>query len=114
MSVTRRGRAYHIRFRPFGGDVIGLATDAKNKLEAQGMERDILLACRSGEYSTLSPKAREACLRMFKNQSWRQSLSLTLEKEEDLTLWRATEIFLMDDCFCSAIVIQASLKSTGR
>ena len=96
MSVTRRGRAYHIRFRPFGGDVIGLATDAKNKLEAQGMERDILLACRSGDYSTLTPKAREACLRMFKNQSWPLPASLTLEKEEDLTLWRATEIFLKD------------------
>ncbi|MFH0957871.1 MAG: site-specific integrase, partial [Pseudomonadota bacterium] len=93
MAVVKRGQTWSLRFRPFGGDVIGLATLAKTKFEAQGIEREILLACRARDYSCLSKEAREACLRMFKNQGWEPPPGLVKTEPDKLTLRRAFEIF---------------------
>lgn len=76
--------------------MIGLATRAKTKFEAEGIEREILLACRTADYSCLSLEGREACVRMFRNQKWEPPSGLTHTKPDKLTLWRATEIFLND------------------
>jgi integrase len=96
LSVMKRGKTWYIYFRPFGGEPIGLATKAHSKFTAQGLERDILLACRSKDFSQLGVEAREACLRMFENQSLTIPRSLAGQDPEKLTLWRATEIFFQD------------------
>ena len=93
MAITKRGQTWSLRFRPFGGDVIGLATLAKTKFEAQGIEREILLACRARDYSCLSKESREACLRMFRNQGWEPPPGLVKTEPDKLTLRRAFEIF---------------------
>jgi hypothetical protein len=92
----KRGKTWYIYFRPFGGEPIGLATKAHNKIAAQGLERDILLACRSNDFSQLGVEAREACLRMFENQSLTIPHSLSGQDPDKLTLWHATEIFFQD------------------
>ena len=70
MAIAKRGKAYHIRFRPFGREVIGLKTAARSKTEAKQIEMALLTACRSGDYRGLDPVARELCVRMFRNQTW--------------------------------------------
>ena len=70
MAVTKRGKTFHIRFVLSGRDVIGLKTAARSKTEAKQIEMALLTACRSGDYRGLDPVAREACIRMFRNQGW--------------------------------------------
>ena len=96
MSLAKRGKSYHIRFRPFGQEVIGLATRAKSKSQAKEMEMAILVACRSGDYSSLNSLAREACIRLFQNQTWElpPELSGASQPKEELTLWKAMDLFL--------------------
>jgi integrase len=96
MSLAKRGKSYHIRFRPFGGPVIGLSTRARSKLQAREIEMAILTACRSGDYGSLPPLAREACIRLFQNQKWElpPELSGVSQPKQELTLWKAMEIFL--------------------
>ncbi|MGO9116833.1 MAG: tyrosine-type recombinase/integrase [Desulfomonilaceae bacterium] len=98
MALRRRGKAWHIRFRPFKGcQEIGLATNATTKQEAAHTERQILTACKSGDFSFLDPSARAACLTMFHNQGWEVPSSLANDQpapREDLTLWRACELFI--------------------
>ncbi len=96
MSVTKRKHTWSLRFRPFGGAMIGLATRAKTKFEAEGIEREILLACRTADYSCMGLEAREVCIRMFSNQGWELPPGLLNATPEKLTLWRAAEIFLND------------------
>ncbi|MGO9117629.1 MAG: tyrosine-type recombinase/integrase [Desulfomonilaceae bacterium] len=96
MSVTKRGKTYHIRFRPFGQAVIGLGTRARSKSQAKEIEMAILVACRSGDYSSLNSLAREACIRLFQNQKWElpPELSGVSQPKEELTLWKALDLFL--------------------
>ncbi len=56
----------------------------------------ILTACRSGDYASLTPLAREVCCRMFENQRWElpPELSGVTHPKEELTLWKAIDIFL--------------------
>ena len=70
MAIAKRGKTFHIRFRPFAGEVIGLKTTARSKTEAKHLEMAILTACRSGDYRALDPLSREVCVRMFRNQGW--------------------------------------------
>jgi integrase len=96
MSVTKRGKTYHIRFRPFGQAVIGLGTRARSKSQAKEIEMALLTACRSGDYSSLNSLAREACIRLFQNQKWElpPELSGVSQPKEELTLWKAMDLFL--------------------
>ena len=56
----------------------------------------ILTACRSGDYRSMDPASREVCLRMFQNQGWKPHRIRATEElvSEELTLWRAIELFL--------------------
>jgi integrase len=60
------------------------------------MELMLMSACRSGDYTAPDPMTREIGLRMFGNQGWEIPLSLAgeVEAKEELTLWKAAEIFL--------------------
>jgi hypothetical protein len=96
MAIAKRGKTFHIRFRPFGDEVIGLKTTARSKTEAKHLEMAILTACRSSDYRALDPLSREACVRMFRNQGWEipPDLGPTEQVKEDLTLWKSMELFL--------------------
>jgi integrase len=96
MAIAKRGKTFHIRFRPFGDEVIGLKTAARSKTEAKHLEMAILTACRSSDYRALDPLSREVCVRMFRNQGWEipPDLGPTEQVKEELTLWKSMELFL--------------------
>ncbi len=95
MSILKRGKSYTIRFRPFG-ELINITTSARTKQEVKLLEAAILTACRAGDYRGLDPVAREACVRMFKNQGWEIPPDLAGRESvtKELTLWDSCEIFL--------------------
>ncbi len=78
--VTKRGKNYYLRIRPFGGNEIGVKTPAKNKTEARQIEMAVMTACRAGDYSGLDPVSREVCLRLFRNQAMGVPTSLSVEE----------------------------------
>jgi integrase len=96
MAIAKRGKTFHIRFRPFRDEVIGLKTAARSKTEAKHLEMAILTACRSGDYRALDPLSREVCVRMFRNQGWEIPPDLGPEEQvkEELTLKKSMELFL--------------------
>ena len=73
-----------------------MRTSATTKTEASRIEKDILVACRARDYRALDPLSREACLTMFRNRGWEIPPDLAGKEpvKEELTLWRAVEIFL--------------------
>lgn len=95
MSILKRGKGYTLRIRPFG-ELINVKTSARTKQEAKQAEMAILTACRAGDYRGLDPIAREACMRMFRNQGWDLPLDLSGDEpvREELTFWKAVEILL--------------------
>ena len=97
MAIVKRGKSFHVYFRPFDGKLVTVKTQARSKTEAKQIEMVLLSACRSGDYRSLSPEDREVCLRMFKNQGWAAPSDLlgTSQVKEELTLWKAAEVFLV-------------------
>jgi len=95
MAVNKRAKKWHIKFRVFGKQV-GVATKAKHKAEAQRVEKMVLTACNSGDYSSLDTDSREVCVRMFQNQGWEVPQDLLSERpvRKELTLWEGIEICL--------------------
>jgi integrase len=95
MAMIRRGKIWHLRIRPFG-DQIWVSTGANLKSVADNIEKQIMVACRSQDYSLLDPQARSACLAMFRNQAWEIPSSLAGKEpvKEELTLWKAIELCL--------------------
>lgn len=96
MAVVKRGKVYHLYIRPFAEKLITVKSPARSKTEAKEMELMLMSACRSGDFSALNPMTREVCLRMFRNQGWEVPASLAgdVETKEELTLWKAAQIFL--------------------
>jgi len=96
MSLERYGKGWRIRFRPYGDRLINLTVATRDQWQARRIEKDILLACKTSDYSGLSIEAKEAVLRMFENQKWELPAELQVQEEpaEELTLWKAVEIFL--------------------
>jgi integrase len=94
--VSKRGKYYYLRIRPFGGKEIGLKTRARSKTEARQIEMAVMTACRSGDYRLLDPISREICLRMFQNRGWEvpADLSMSGPVQENLTLWKAVQLGL--------------------
>jgi len=92
MSVKKRGKHYYVYFRPFGDRKVGLKVDARGKKEAEEIERMILRACRSWDFSALAPEVREPVIRLFRNQSWElpeQAQDVKVTAPEEMTLWKA-------------------------
>ena len=98
MAVMNRGGNWYIYFRPFKDKKIGVKLDVESKAEAKGIEAMLTRACRTGNYSALDGGAQQTCVRMFVNQRWELPSELggtvTETPREELTLWRACEIFL--------------------
>ncbi|MGO9569517.1 MAG: tyrosine-type recombinase/integrase [Desulfomonilaceae bacterium] len=96
MSVTRRGKVYHLRIRPFGPALITVRTRAQTKMEALRIERAVLNACESGDYRSLDPASRAVCIAMFRNRGLEilPDLSRNEPVKEELTMWKAVDLFL--------------------
>jgi len=95
MAVKKRGKSLFIDFRPFREDRIGVKVNVDTKTEAKMIEASVLRACRSGDYGSLDSISRETCVRMFENQRWEipSDLSGRILPTEELTLWKACEVF---------------------
>lgn len=93
--VTKRGKTFFLRIRPFGEKEIGVKTPARSKTEAKQIEMAVMTACRSGDYRSLNPFEREVCVRLFRNQGWELPSGLMADElvREELTLWKAVELF---------------------
>lgn len=101
MSIEKRYDNWYIRFRPFGAQIIRLALPlAASKREAVLIEAEILEACRTHYYASLSPKAREAVTRLFDNKGWEYPSGLCgiirPSPQPYLSLWSAIGQFLND------------------
>jgi len=101
MALAKRGDLYHLRIRPFPGTpLIGVKTPARTKQQARQIEMAVLTACSTRDYRGLDPVSREVCVCMFRNQGWELPADLSGAEErgprEELTLWKATELFLKD------------------
>jgi len=95
MAVMKRGKVFYILFRPFDDKLVGIKTFSGCKTEAKLIERAILSACKSGDFSALDPTSRELCLRMFVNQGKELPAGLSPQRlAEELTFWEGAEIFL--------------------
>jgi len=96
MSVTKCGKAYHLRIRPFGPELISVATPAQTKSQAMGIERAVLTAVRARDFRALDPDSRVVCITMFRNRGLElpPDLGGAEPVREELTLWRGIEIFL--------------------
>jgi len=98
MAVKKRGDSWYAYFEPFRDRrQVGLKLEATTKAEAQRAEGMIIRASRTGDYSALDPGAREACVRMFMNKGWEMPEALggaPVRPKQELTLWRAVELFL--------------------
>lgn len=95
MSILKRGKHYYLRVRPFG-ELINVKTSAQSKSAARDIERAVLTARRAGDFRSLTPDARAVCVRMFQNQNWALPEDLVPHDvvREELTLWKAIEVFL--------------------
>ena len=96
MAVKKRGRIFYLRIRPFNENLVNVRTMAQTKAEALRIERAVLTACGSQDYRSLDPICRETCIRMFKNQGWQMPTDLSNDEpvRDELTLWKAMELFL--------------------
>jgi len=96
MSVTKRGKVYHLRIRPFGSELITVATPAQTKSHAVSIERAVLTACRAQDFRALDPESRAVCMSMYRNRGLElpPDLGGADPVREELTLWRAIEIFV--------------------
>ncbi|MBI5251001.1 MAG: hypothetical protein HY912_16045 [Desulfomonile tiedjei] len=114
MSVEKRKTGFFLLIRPFGGKLIGVKTAARTKSRAKEIEMAILMACRSADYRGLDYECREACVRMFRNQGWEIPGDLRPEElvRDELTLWRATEIFLSRFSLIISVYSGSVLSST--
>jgi len=106
MVKKRQGRdGYTVYFRPFGAKLIGLQVDVETKSEAKFVEQVILRACKTGRYGDLDPVSHEACIRLFENQNWElpsELRSLQEQPKEELTIWRACEVFFKYPGICDS------------
>ena len=98
MAIKKRGSTWHLRIRPFGGKEIWVSTGTSLKSVAESIQQQIMIACRSQDYTFLEPVARAACVQMFRNQGWEIPADLSGQEEviEELTLWKAIECCLTD------------------
>jgi integrase len=95
MAVKERRGDLYLYFKPFKTKQIGLKVEVATKTEARQLEAILSRACRTGNYAGLDGAAREACLRMFENQSWELPPQLCVDRrpKEKLTLWEASKLF---------------------
>jgi integrase len=97
MALKKRGKGstWHLRIRPFGKQV-WVSTGTNLKSVAKSIEKQIMVACRSQDYSFLDPLSRKACLQMFRNQRLEvpSSLSGEVVVKPELTLWKGIELCL--------------------
>jgi integrase len=95
MSIEKCEGGYRIRFRPYD-KLVNVVVNTKDKWEAKRVEKDIMLACRTGDFGELRGITKEALLRMYRHQQWELPEELLCREEgghqERLTLWRAIEI----------------------
>ncbi len=98
--VTKKGKAYYLRIRPFGTRnerEVMVRTPAISRSQAKMVQSAVLLACRSGNYAALDDASRETCIRMFRNRQWELPPELGGSVETpvlELTLWKGAELFL--------------------
>ncbi len=95
MALKKRGKVWHLRIRPFGKQV-WVSTGSPLKSVAENIEKQLMVACRSQDYSFLDPESRAVGIAMFRNQQWQIPSDLSGEQSvrEELTLWRAVELCL--------------------
>ena len=104
MALIKRSIYWHIVCRPFRGIQVSVATDETNKRSAQQLQKEMLFACRTKDYTQLSNDARLVLIRMFLNRKWEMPEGLVLpehgvilkpvkQPNDVLTLWKAQELF---------------------
>lgn len=119
MSVIKRGQRWYLNLYLYGR-LVNLRTFAASREDALDVERAILVALRSQDYSALSPVAREACIRLFHNRDWKIPDGLILSEKkvvkptDGLTLKEAIEIFVNYPGIRGSAALKRYLSPLGR
>ena len=103
MSVKKQGKTWYVFFRPFG-DIIKLSLkDCENKRQALAIEAELIEALRKSDYSQLSINGRQACVKLFVNQTWEMPEALKPSQANRppkvITFWKAVELYVNDPSF---------------
>ena len=103
MSVKKQGKTWYVFFRPFG-DIIKLSLkDCENKRQALAIESELIEALRKSDYSQLSINGRQACVKLFVNQTWEMPEALKPSQANRppkvITFWKAVELYVNDPSF---------------
>ena len=95
MSLKKRGKGWTLRFRPFGV-LDRVQIPVTTKLEAQQVKAELIKACRFGDFSGISPIARELAIRLYQKNDTQLPPGVVAKKEVngELTLWVAVKLFL--------------------
>ncbi len=106
MSVVKRGKVWYAKFRPFEDQLQLALKGCETKRQAGDIQKELLYALRSKDYSSLSKLARIACINLFNNQEWALPPELQPEHikppERVLTLGDAFGYFAMSDTYKTA------------
>ncbi len=105
MSVKLRGKTWNIIFRPFGQQIMLALKDCQGKHQAASIESELMYALGRKDYGGLTGPAREACIRLFRNQKWEVPPELTPTPAQNpskvFTLWDAVQLYVNDESFKS-------------
>jgi integrase len=103
MSVKLRGKTYNIVFRPFGQQIMLALKDCHTKRQAGFIKDELTYALRTKDYGRLTGSAREACIRLFRNQKWEFPPELAPTPVQNpskvFTLWDAVQLYVNDESF---------------
>ena len=98
MGLVKRSKEWSLAIRPYGKQV-WVSTGTESKTRAQDIERQIIVACKSGDFSFIDAEARAVAISMFHNQKWELPASLGDDHTQPgdvLTLWRGIELCKKD------------------
>lgn len=103
MSVKLRGKTWNIIFRPFGQQIMLALKDCQSKRQAASIESELMYALERKDYGGLTGLAREACIRLFRNQKWEIPPELAPTPVQNplkvFTFWDAVQLYVNDESF---------------
>lgn len=106
MSVTKRGKVWYVKFRPFEDQLQIALKGCDTKRQAASIEIELCYALKSKDFASLSKLARIACINLYNNQKWALPPELKPEQQAPpdrvLTLADAFLYFAKSDTYKTA------------
>jgi integrase len=103
MSVSKRGKTWYVKFRPFGDSIQLALNGCEGKVQGKAIESELLNALQQRDYSNLTGVARQVLTKLFINQKWEMPEELSPREIQAppkiLTLWTTVQLYTSDESF---------------